>query len=569
MNFFYRIFCVGLVLFLPALLFAQADQEKPKPVYLSPDGKLFVKSNQPIYLRLSTSKADNSPSFLLRSDSSVKEADVLPFEFEGDGRHTIRHMAYHRTPQKNKDNHLFNVYDDGKAPKTKISVTKAPWVYNGNVNIYGKPVSITLTTTDKGSGVFASYFALNSEAFSSYTSAIVLDQEMDYTLKFYAVDNVGNESKSRMRLYSLDFTPPTTTHKIIGGHTMVGSEDVLSPRSKISLKSRDLKAGVKEIRYRFKDKKGVYKKSLLTMKGLKDGVHSVVYAAEDRVENAEANVTFTFYLDSIPPVVSHDLLGDQYQKGKKTFVSGRTTVELTGTDNKAGLRRIRYFLPKAKAKTYNSPFGFPQRNGAYTYSFAASDNVLNVSKTIKNTVTIDVSAPKVRPKFSGEHYFSRKTHYVRLATEISLPTTDNLSGVQDVKYSVDGTSDISYTTPFLLSTEGEHSLSYSATDNVNNTSGEETIALFVDEKAPEIYTHFSVNPTVPDQDVYPLKSLLYPAATDKQSGIRDIFYSINGGAEIKFKNPLSFKRRMAYKVMIKAIDNVGNISTSEVEFSIK
>ena len=112
-------------------------------------------------------------------------------------------------------------------------------------------------------------------------------------------------------------------------------------------------------------------------------------------------------------------------------------------------------------------------------------------------------------------------------------------------------------------------MTYRAIDNVNNDTGENAVTLYVDEKSPEIFQHFSVNPTVADQQIYPLKSLLYLAATDKQAGIRNIYYSINGSKEIKFRKPLSFKKKQFYDIEIKAIDNVGNTSFSNVSFEIQ
>ncbi|MBU3914838.1 hypothetical protein KKA14_04825, partial [bacterium] len=274
------------------------------------------------------------------------------------------------------------------------------------------------------------------------------------------------------------------------------------------------------------------------------------------------------YLDSIPPVVSHSLLGDQYRKNKDLFVSDRTTAELSATDNKAGVKSIRYFLNSKSGEIYSSPFAFPKKNGKLSYSYSANDNVLNKSKAVQKTVIVDISSPKITPSFKGEHYFSRKTHYIRLSTMITLPTTDNLSGVKSVAYTLNADSEVSYQKPFAIKTEGEHSLAYTASDNVNNIINE-SIKLYVDEKAPEIYHHFGVNPTVPAEDTYPLKSLLYLAATDKQSGIRNIYYSINGNNEIKYVKPLSFNNRMAYTIKIRAIDNVGNVSTSSIGFKIK
>lgn len=538
----------------------------PNSVYVNSGGTIYVKGKSPIYLRLSTSADEGAQSFLLKQGSN----DVAkPFQFEGHGRHTIQHAADHRIPQKNKNDHIFYVQDDSKMPKSKVSVTKAPWVYNGNVNIYGKPVTITLSFKDADSGVFSGFVALNSDAFSMYENELSLNEEIDYELRYYAVDNVGNESKKRLRLYSMDFTPPESTYKILGPSVNIEGEDVLSPRSKIGLKSKDMKAGVKHIRYRFKGKRGVYKKVALNMKGLKDGTHSLIYAAEDRVENAEANRTFSFYLDSVPPVTSDDLVGDQYLKGKTQYVSGRTNVELTSSDNKAGVRRVRYYVGSQKSKTYDSPFAFPMKNGKVTYGYRTSDKVRNVSSLTEKTVVVDISAPKVKPIFKGEHYYSRKTHYVRMNTKISLSAKDNLSGIQNVFYILDQNPEIKDRAPFSIDTEGAHIFKYWAIDNVNNQNDEKMLNLYVDETAPEIFQHFSVNTTNPGEHVYPLKSLLYLAATDKQSGIRNIFYSINDGKFKKYKNPISFKIRKSYNVKMRSVDNVGNISTGVVDFIIQ
>jgi len=542
------------------------ELKMPNNVYVSPGGTIFVKGKSSIYLRLTTSPDEDAKSYLLKQRS----VDVAkPFQFEGHGRHTIQHAADHRIPQKDKNDHLFYVQDDSKRPRSKVSVTKAPWVYNGNVNIYGKPVSISLKFTDADSGVFSGFVALNSDTFSPYENELSLTEEMDYQLQYYAVDNVGNESKKHLRLYSMDFTPPETTLRILGPAVTVDGEDVLSPRSRIGLKSKDMKAGVKQIRYRFKGKKGIYKRIALNMNGLNDGTHRLVYAAEDRVENAETNKTFNFYLDSVPPVTSDELVGDQYLGGKTQYVSGRTTVELMSSDNKAGVRRIRYYIGSQKSKTYESSFAFPMKNGKVVYGYRASDKVRNVSSLTEKKVVVDISAPKVKPMFEGEHYYSRETHYVRMDTTISLSTKDNLSGIKKVLYILDQNPEINDRVPFSINTEGAHTLKYWAIDNVNNQADEKMLNLYVDESAPEIFQHFSVNSTIPGEQVYPLKSLLYLASTDKQSGIRNIYYSINDGKFKKFRKPISFKNRKSYNVKIRSVDNVGNMSTSAVDFVIQ
>jgi len=570
MKWMIKVLIVTISLILPVLAFADSHMKTPPNIYVNPEGKIFIKSKTPLYLRLSTSPDPWAPAYTLRNQDSLDVMDrPKPFYTEGHGQHSIVHPPDHQNIQERKGPNLFYLHDDGRVPRIRLSVSKAPWVMNGKVNIYGKPVKITLKISDKDSGVFGGYTALNSDSFTEYSKPLSLVDEMDFKLLFYAYDNVGNKTKEFQRLYSLDFTPPITVFKVLGKQFIIGDEIVVGPMARIALKSRDLKAGVKQIRYRFKGKRGIYKNKPLDMKGLKDGPHNLVFAAEDRVLNMEANQTFTFYLDSIPPEVMYDILGDLYETEKKTFVSGRSKVEVTATDNKAGVGVIRYYLPLNKRHTYSAPFTFKAKNGPQDFAYGAIDRAGNASRRTKVSVVVDVSPPKVKAAFKGEHYYSRKTHYIRKGTSISLKASDNLSGVQIINFSLDDGTMTPDPEPFMISVEGLHKMVFNALDNVNNVTEDRMLQLFVDESAPEIFHHFGVNSTVAGEEVYPLKSLLYLAATDHEAGIRDIFYAIDGGKEKKYKGPLSFKNRRAYTIKIRSIDNIGNQSSEQISFQIK
>jgi hypothetical protein len=543
-------------------------EKMPGPIYVSPDGMIYVKHGQPIYLRLAVSPDKNAPSHLLNSDAGREEkTGPKPFYFEGHGEHTLLHPKDHKNIQKRRAEHNFRVFDDSVSPTTIITITDAPRAITGKRIIYGKPVTLTLTSKDADAGLFGTFYSLDGLAEQNYLSPLDFTIEKDYDLKLYAVDNVGNRSKLETHYYALDFTPPKTSHDIIGPH--VG--DILSPKSSIRLKSYDEKAGVKIIRYRFKGKKEVYKKILLNMKGLEDGPHELVYAAEDRVENAEKNFTYSFYLDTIPPETRYFIIGDRYRKDKTLFVSGRTMVDLTATDNKAGVRRIRYYVGKDRSGTiFTEPFGFPKKNGKTAFSYAASDNVINISQKTTHEVTVDITAPKVKPVFDGEHYFSRKTHYIRKTTQVSFSIKDNLSGVKGMSYKVDQELPVSENKPFSIGISGLHHVTYSAVDNVNNEAGEENMRLFVDEIPPQIFHHFSVEPNVPDEAIYPPKMLLYLASTDELAGIRKITYSINGGKKKNYVSAaLAFNKTGKYSVTVESVDNVGNIAMRTINFQVR
>ncbi|PCI25184.1 MAG: hypothetical protein COB67_10980 [SAR324 cluster bacterium] len=547
------------------------NHELGKKVYAAPDGKLFVWGKANIYLRFSTSPEEGAPSHLLKSQKVTDSGkSAKPFQLEGHGKHTITHPRDHKNLQKTEGEHIFHVFDDSRLPTTKISVTDAPMVVNGKNIIYGKPVMATLSFIDEDSGVQGGYYSLNGSAPVASKDALKFVEEGDYRLKFYAFDNVGNKSKISQRYYSLDFTSPESSYQIVGTHL----DNILSPRASIKLKSKDNKAGVQDIFFRFpaKSKKVTYKKSI-SMKGFKDGAYSLVFGANDRVKNAEKNKTFDFYLDTIPPVADHRLIGDQYQGKKTTYVSGRTKVELSATDNKAGVRRIRYFLKSKRGDIYSEPFGLPQKNGPVNFSYQASDKVININKLKKQRVTVDISQPTMKINFVGEHYFSRKNHYIRKSTKISYSTADNLSGVKSFEYTLDDDALMASTSVFSIAVEGQHSIITKTMDNVNNERNNRFL-LFVDEKAPELFPRFGVIPTEPgdaqgNNGIYPKKTRLYFSATDGQSGIKSIQYKINNGKLRDYKAALTFPKVGNYTIEVVGIDNVGNVAKQSINFRIR
>lgn len=566
----YKLLLTAILLMLPFSVYSQTTNNgRPGPVYVSPEGKVFVRSNQPIYLKLTVSSDESAKSYFLRNEASKDpNKPIEPFHFEGHGEHTLIHPKDHKNVQKRKGPHLFYVYDDGRSPKSTVSITKAPKAITGKRTVFGKPVTVTLKFVDEDSGLHSAFYQIDSGAEVKYMHPIELTSEKDYDLFFYSFDNVGNKSKTFKNYYALDFTAPITDHILGGPHY----QNILSPKSIIKLKSYDEKAGVDKINFRFKGKKQVYKNIPLNMNGLEDGPHSIVYAAVDRVKNAEKNVTFNFYLDKIPPKTRYFIIGDKYQGKKNLYVSGRTTVDLTATDNKAGVRRIRYYLGKKDrtGKIFDGPFGFPKKNGKTSFSYAASDRVINISKITKKEVVVDISAPKIKPVFKGEHYFSRRIHYIRMMTDISFDIKDNLSGTKSMSYTLDAQLPVNENKPFQILEEGLHEVSYEATDNVNNKTEAKKMSLYVDEKPPRIFHHFSVNQNVPGEEIYPPKVLLYLASTDKESGIRKITYRINDGKSFTYKSAaIPFKKTGSYQVQIESIDNVGNISRKIVNFEVR
>ena len=571
------IMCLTLLLLTGVHALAQPKpKDHPKKVHVTPQGRLYMPHGADIYLRLALSPTDNAESYLLLNKASLDKGGApQPFHYEGHGEHSVLHPRKNWNERSSKipaltDVFLVNV--DAVAPDTNASATEARHVVNNRRTIFGKPITLSLITSDEDSGVDQTYYSIDSQPFAPYSTGLSFSSDSNFTVSYYAVDNVGNAAKVVKNLYAIDLTPPTTTHSV----ARFVLNDILSPRAVIAIRSRDVKAGVAVVYHKIdgsKDTKHVLGNPLRVDK-LKEGDHVLVYRATDRVGNAEAPTTYRFYLDRTPPKVNHTIQGYQH-KGDRLYVSERTRFQMTATDNKAGVKETRYKLNGKKSVLYTSPFGLSKPKRDHTIVYFALDGVENRSGMTEIKVTLDVKPPQADLKFGGEHYLNRSIHYVTSATDIGLTVKDDLSGVQSYNFVLDRIGLVASTKTFRIDKEGAHDLVYFATDNVNNRSPDRSANIFVDNTPPEIFAHFSVAsigaPARSDGSggAYPLKTLLYLAATDKHAGVRKITYKINQDQASKYERAIRLTEPGQYTVAVTSVDNVGNTSRRSIAFDIR
>jgi len=109
---------------------------------------------------------------------------------------------------------------------------------------------------------------------------------------------------------------------------------------------------------------------------------------------------------------------------------------------------------------------------------------------------------------------------------------------------------------------------------VNNKNEIKKQEVFVDNQAPVIHYHFSVESigkkTVRDEiyTIYPTNTMLYIAATDASSGGEKIEYRINDGVVLS-ANPIKNLTPGNYLIEVDAFDVLGNKSVEKIKFAIE
>jgi hypothetical protein len=550
------------------IAFGQKQKEHVKKTFVDDQQRLYLQASLPVYLFASTS-SDGKNAIRLNSEETKEHAN--PMHFDGPGKHYLRHKDVHEHVEV-----TFEIYADAEAPKTTLSHENDRIFKAGGKTYSGKDLQITLKAKDDMSGVENIFYSINQGEYQTYNNPITLDQEKEYALSYYAVDNVGNAENPSSATFVVAKKAPISKLEIDGEQ----HKDVLSPRSTIKLSSSDEISGVHKIYYKIDDGPEKIYTAPVKISSLSEGEHTITYYAANNVLNKEEAKSYVFFLDKSAPLLTADVMGDSFIANGKEFFSGRSKLKLTAVDNKAGVDLIYYSVNGGEFKVYEAPFYLESSKAGLAVAYFAVDKVGNKSNNkIKgdglSTTYMDLTGPNLSYAYQGPVFRTRDTTFISPKTKIILKGSDVESGIQKLSYSHNKKGETDYTEPFSIDQEGLHFIDYFGYDNVNNKNSS-SFHLFVDKSGPEIFHQLSILPigkknvNGKELNVYSEHVVLFISATDAKVGFEKMFYSINGGPEKLWLGPIKeFQKGKDYTVKVRALDKLGNELISEFAFAIE
>src|SRR5690625_169660 len=276
--------------------------------------------------------------------------------------------------------------------------------------------------------------------------------------------------------------------------------------------------------------------------------------------------------DTTPPEVTAEVTGEQDEDGSYL---GSATVTLTATDDDSGVDTVEYSLDGAEYTAYSSPVTVDEI-GEHTVHYRATDVAGNTAEgTVSFTVVADdvehapdPTPPQDRAEGTGEQ--DEDGSYIASAT-VTLTATDDDSGVDTVEYSLDGAEYTAYDGPVTVDEIGEHTVDYRATDVAGNTA-EGTVSFTVvaaeepDTTAPEVSAEVSGEQ---DEDGgYIGSATVTITASDDESGVAMVEYSLDGGEYTHYHSPLTVSDVGEHTVDYRATDQAGNSAEGSVSFTV-
>jgi hypothetical protein len=568
---------ITLLLFLTfaGKLNAQVQPPHEKKMYVDSLNRIYNQTSLPLYLFISNNPNGANPVGMSQNYSDLKHNDVQPMYLDGDGKHHIKHYD-----EIEKIPVTFVIYADGKAPKTTHIFENSVLYTKDTKKYYGNNQKIKLTAKDDLCGTDKIYYSINSEEYKQYTEPFALTTQGDFILKYYSVDYVGNVENIHTENFSIDNTPPTTFYTING----ISDNNIISVNTVIYFNAEDNSTGISKTYYRIDNGTDViYYPGKIPVKSLEEGTHTIYFHSVDNTGNVEAEKSYEFFLDKTAPIVATDILGDKFIIGNQTFFSGRTKLKLTSVDNKSGVKEVKYSINGSPFNTYTEAFYLPSKKGLHLIDYYAIDNLDNRTLSNENgkvmeyqhyvgTIYVDLTGPSLTHKIIGKQLITRDTIFINSETKIELAQTDAESGPQKIAYTINNSpEEINYSEPISFKESGFHELNQIGYDNVNNRNFK-TLNFVVDNKAPEIFYKFSVNPIskTDSSATYPSFVSIFLAPQDDISGIESIYFSINNLPKKQYTSGIKgFSTEAENTVKIEVTDNLGNIKEEVIKFFIE
>ncbi len=543
---------------------ANAKPEKPNA-----NNSAFIKTQdtiqgpeKEIFLWISTSQVDSSEKFMMTfsSDSSFN----FPISLKPNTETTV---AVHIEEQEK----LLPIIIDASAPVTLLEPEGAISYTNSGSLIFAPGVTLSLFAKDNISGVKQIYTSENGGRYQLYSKPLRgYFNEQEYVIRFYSVDNVGNEEPEQNFIFNVDATAPITTHSFISNFS--GSN--LSRYTELSLSASDNMSGVKITYIQLNNNQPIPYKGTLTLGELgsfTEAFNTLYYYSEDYVGNIEQRKQINFKIDLKGPNTSFAWKGKFHQADSRTYIHPSTELLLSAKDTEMEIRDIFYSVNSSTDfNPYTTPIGLEDLENA-TIRYFAIDELGNRGDTESFTIKIDSEAPVSNYSISGNTLQKGADIVLGKGSTIRITSSDDKSGVSTIKYSINTENLSIYSSPISFSSSGKKIIRFKAEDYVGNVEEVHLISVLYDQTAPQIDLSFSKEPASRTNNTIVIDSetLVSIKSIDTETEVKSLEFKLNNEEFSTYFRPLIITQKGIYTLTVKSIDLLDNFNEQQINIEIR
>ncbi len=305
-----------------------------------------------------------------------------------------------------------------------------------------------------------------------------------------------------------------------------------------------------------------------TLTGLYDGTtyYWRVQAVDINGNAGDYSNVMSFTIDATPPVSTAHV-------NEKYSSSTHILVYYNASDSGSGVGKVElyYSYNNSEFQEYSvtniasGVFDFYAMHGDGNYSFytIAYDNAGNVqrSHTICSVV-VDTTPPtsylSSLPKYTQSHTINLHFNASDVGTGVSYV---------EIYWSTDGSAWNFYgsfntsSVVFLAPHDGVYYFKSVAVDAAGNVQMNESVIVSTTVDTTPPVSNIFISGTLRANGWYVSPAHISLKATDITTGVREIYYSINGGNYVEFNNPIILSTDGVYNISYYAVDFAGNSET--------
>jgi hypothetical protein len=282
------------------------------------------------------------------------------------------------------------------------------------------------------------------------------------------------------------------------------------------------------------------------------GVHIVNYWSVDLAGNTEAQKSLTVRVDSDAPTTQITTGGT----AANGWYRGPVQVGLTATDPEVGVSFTFYRVDGGITMIYGGAPFTVSGEGQHTVLFWSNDKLSHTEVQNSATIRIDSTLPTVQNSISG---LVGGNGYYKGPVQFTMTGTDNLSGLANIYYRVNGGATLVYSAPFTIGVDGNHLVDYWSVDVAGNVSTVGTALVNIDVSAP--LTQATGSGTAGTNGWYRSSVQVSLAAADNLSGVQTTFYKVDGGTTKTYTTAFSVSGNGSHTVNFWSVDKATNTET--------
>ncbi len=309
-----------------------------------------------------------------------------PFVVSGDGSHPVTYWAEDAAGNLEAPAHLGYVNIDTTPPVT----TASGLVAGSDGNFIDMSQEVTLSATDAGCGVAATYYTLDGGSQMTYSGPFTVAGVASHTVTYWSVDNLGNREATETGYVNI--APTESLITLASGLAASPTSDWQSAPVTVTL-STSGGGGTITTYYRL-SASGAFSPYTAPFTVSGSGSHRIDYYSGDSLGATEQTNTGYVNIDTTPPVTT--------ASGPLTPQRTTVVVHLSATDPQSGVSSTFYRVdnqPLQIGTVVIIPAPANHSNdGVHTITYYSVDVAGNVETAHHFAVTIDTTRPVLTVK---------------------------------------------------------------------------------------------------------------------------------------------------------------------------